>query len=292
MLRQSEDEVYASLSSEAADQRMMAAYVAGDRGLHWHKDLITLLTDPVDIVRQAARRSLIVESYMALNPDELSVVEAVGKKLPPPAEPLAQPFDFGPLPGASPSAQKRAVAQWTEWWAEKRPAAGRSMGQSRIPPEFNADYEHEHLAVPILKAGAARKAELIALYRTAEGSGYTEALAFAIDRTSADDRDALREALAARTSFVTEDTLRRRLDDRLTEVRRAAVVELARRENTVYVDQMMSLLLDPEPAVQRTARAALCQLSGQDFGPKHDATESERTRAVFQWRDWWKKNPR
>jgi len=78
----------------------------------------------------------------------------------------------------------------------------------------------------------------------------------------------------------------------MSEVRRAAILELARRESKAHVDRMTSLLLDPEPAVQRAARAALCQLSGQDFGPRIDATESERTQAVDQWRKWWKKNPR
>jgi hypothetical protein len=87
---------------------------------------------------------------------------------------------------------------------------------------------------------------------------------------------------------VTDDTLRRRLDDRLPEIRRAALLELVRRENKAHVSRMTELLLDTEPAVWQAAHAGLCQLSGHDFGPKADATRDERAQAVSRWEKWWR----
>jgi hypothetical protein len=293
MMEQKKEDLRAALNSERAELRFMAAYVAGERRMPWHQDFIQLLTDPTDAVRQSARRSLIILSFLALNPDEASLFEAAGKNTPPASsEPDLSPVDFGPLSPATPAAQKKAVAQWTEWFAEKRPLAGRSAGHPRVPSEFEDDRETNHLAAALLAATPERKAELAVLYRDAEGSGYTEALAVAIAQSSLQDRDAFREALASRLTRVTEETLKRQLDDRLSEVRRAAVLELVRRQNKSSFERMTALLLDPEPAVQRAARTALCQLSGQDFGPKQDATDSERALAVSQWREWWKKQPR
>lgn len=293
MMEQKKEDLRAALNSERAEYRFMAAYVAGERRMPWQQDFIQLLTDPTDAVRQSARRGLIILSFLALNPDEASLFEAAGKTTPPvSSEPDVSPVDFGPPSPGTPAAQKKAVAQWTEWFAEKRPLAGRCAGHPRIPSEFDQDRETNHLAAALLTATPERKAELAGYYRDAEGSGYSESLAVAITQASLEDRDALRESLAARLTRVTEETLRRQLDDHLSEVRRAAILELVRRQNKAYFERMTAMLLDPEPAVQRAARTALCQLSGQDFGPKQDATDSERAMAVNQWREWWKKQPR
>jgi hypothetical protein len=253
------------------------------------------LNDPVDAVRQAARRGLIILSYLTLNPDEVSVIDSAGRTRPPPPieQPLAAPVDFGPLPGASPSAQRRAAGQWTEWWAENRPLTGRSTGQPRFPAEYDIDADSRHLGAPLLHAGADRKKELTTLFRDAEGSGYSEALAVAIAQASFDARDDLREALGARMTRVTDETLRRRLDDRLADLRRAGIVELVRRESKAHMNHMTALLLDPEPVVRQAAHTGLCQLSGQDFGPNADATQEERALAVAKWEKWWAgKSPR
>jgi hypothetical protein len=291
MAARGKDDLHALLESEDQEQRLMAAYVGGDRGLPWFKEFLAMLTDPVDVVRQSARRGLIILSFLALNPDEVSAVDPAGKTRQPSAvvdQNLCAPVDFGPPSGASLSAQRKAITQWIEWWAESRPVLGRGNGQQRFPSEFDADIELRHLAMPFLKADADRRKELAAFYRDAEGSGYSEALAVAIAQSSEDARDELREALATRMSRVTDETLRRRLDDRLPEVRRAALLELVRRENKAHVSRMTELLLDTEPAVWQAAHAGLCQLSGQDFGPKADATRDERAQAVSRWEKWWR----
>src|SRR5262245_29963055 len=293
MMEQKKDELRANLTAERPEYRFMAAYVAGERRMPWHHDFIQLLTDPTDAVRQAARRGLIILGFLALNPDEASLWETAGRTTPPASsEPNVCPIDFGPATQATAAAQRKAASQWSEWWAEKRPLAGRCAGHPRIPSEFDTDTEINHLATALLTAVPERKAELTVFYRDAEGSGFTEPLALAITQSSSEDRDALREALATRLTRVTEETLRKQLDDRWAEFRRAAILELARRQNKSQFERMTAMLLDPEPGVQRAARTALCQLSGQDFGPKLDATDSERALAVNQWREWWKKQPR
>src|SRR5262245_36800098 len=139
MAARSKDELHALLETEDQAQRLMAAYVGGDRGLAWCKEFIAMLADPVDVVRQSARRGLIILSFLALNPDEVSAVDPAGKTRQPSAvvdQSLCAPVDFGPTTGASLSAQRKAIAQWIEWWAETRPVLGRGNGQQRFPSEF------------------------------------------------------------------------------------------------------------------------------------------------------------
>jgi HEAT repeat protein len=86
---------------------------------------------------------------------------------------------------------------------------------------------------------------------------------------------------------MTDLTLRRYLDDQLAEIRRAAALGLAKRNTKAHTDRLADLLLDPEPLVGQAAHTALCQLSGQDFGPGIDADEAGRAEAVERWKKWW-----
>lgn len=275
----SEEELRKALQSDSLDRRFMAAYVVGDRRLPWHADMISLLNDPEDPVRQAARRSLIIESFLVLNPDEAKLIAAaVPSRAATPLSKLNKPVDFGPKPDAAKAARWTAQDRWTEWFAKNATSSKDSAAD-----------DPGDLAYALLKAEPDRKKELITAYRDSKGVQYTEALANAIPRFAAEARGDLRDALAARMLRMTDDTLRRYLDDELAEIRRAAVLGLAQRRSKDHVGRITELLNDPEPLVQRAAHATLCQLSGQDFGPKVDATEAERTAAVAQWEKWWAK---
>jgi hypothetical protein len=59
------------------------------------------------------------------------------------------------------------------------------------------------------------------------------------------------------------------------------------RESKAHVAGLIGLLLDPQPSVERAAHAALCSLSGKDFGPRVNATEAEKLEAAARWRKWW-----
>ena len=114
-------------------------------------------------------------------------------------------------------------------------------------------------------------------------------------RRGADDLEMLMDLDATVHRFIyrcagnpyMEETLGRYLEDEDAEVRRAAALGLAMKESTAHVRGLIGLLLDPEPSVQRAAHAALCSLSGQDFGPRVNATEAEKLEAAARWRKWW-----
>src|SRR5687768_12485656 len=70
----SDAELKAALQSKVDDDRFMAAYVVGEKRLRWPHELIPLLDDPVDPIRQAARRSLVILSFLELNPEEAALI--------------------------------------------------------------------------------------------------------------------------------------------------------------------------------------------------------------------------
>src|SRR5262249_24082118 len=158
-----------------------------------------------DLIRQAARRSLIILSFLDLNPEEAGRIAAGGHE-PTPLAGLNKPADFGPASGAAKSARKTAMQKWTEWWAGRDPMA-RAFGAGGL----GAD--PERLAAALVKVDADQQAKLVAEYRDAKGVQYTEALAAAISRLPAADRPDLRTALASRLGRMTDLTLGRYLHD-------------------------------------------------------------------------------
>jgi hypothetical protein len=278
----SEPELRAALKHPSAERRFVATYVVGERLLEWQKDLFRLLEDKSEAVRQAARRSLVILSFLTLNPEEARRIRSPQRTGPvTPQSELKPPVDFGPLPGAPASARARAVKEWREWWASQAPA--------EAGPELVAIDRTEvgRLAAELAQAAPGRRQEVVERYRDTKGVQYTEALALSIAREQGEARRQLREALAERMTRMTEETLGRYLEDEDAEVRRAAALGLAMRESKAHVRGLIGLLLDPEPSVQRAAHAALCSLSGQDFGPRVNATEAEKLGAAARWRKWW-----
>jgi HEAT repeat protein len=293
MIDLSEAELRAALKSESEYERFTAAFVVGDRRLSWPADLIPMLDDPNDWVRQAARRTLVILSFLELNPEEAALIASPRPNRPPtPLSKLTKPVDFGPALGASKTVRKSAMTKWTDWWADRDPAAtkpGRSS-TARLKSQSGrsdlSDSKAAELADALVRAAPARRKELVAQYRETKGVRYTEALADAIARSNAADRPELRDALARRMVRMTDDTLRTYLDDPLPEIRRAAALGLAKQKNKAHADRLADLLVDPDPLVGRAAHDALCQLSGKDFGPGIDAGEADRAEAVARWKAW------
>jgi len=131
------------------------------------------------------------------------------------------------------------------------------------------------LALELLAATGAQSDALLARYRDRKGVAYTDALAAAIPRLPADVQKKARTALAERLTRMAPQTLRNKLADDDTEVRRAAVVACARLEEWCHVPDLIALLDDNEPAVARLARDGLRKLTGQSLdGPQ-------------AWQEWW-----
>jgi hypothetical protein len=158
------------------------------------------------------------------------------------------------------------------------------------PAAQDADPETARLTRQLVKAAADKQDGLIAEMRDAKGIAYTEALAAAIPQLDEEPRKKAREALAERMARMTSATLGVRLEDDDREVRRAAALAVAMKEDRAHVGRLIDLLDDRETLVSRAAHAALKSLSNEDFGPAADASREQRKQSMAAWRAWWKEN--
>jgi HEAT repeat protein len=156
-------------------------------------------------------------------------------------------------------------------------------------PVQDLDADAVRLRDDLVKATPVRQTTLVDEMRDAKGVAFTQALAAAIPKLEGDVRKKAREALAERLARMTSATLGDKLRDDDLEVRRAAALACAMKEDRTHVERLILLLDDPEPPVQRAAYAALKSLSGEDHGPAADASRAERTKAMAAWQGWWLK---
>jgi hypothetical protein len=272
-----EDSLRAALNSKNSAERLTAAYVIGERQLPWTGDLIDHLSDSNVMVSQAARRSLIILSYLVLLTDP----ENGSRKL------IA---DFGPTNGADKADRAEAARKWAAWW-DKHGGGGSKTGAILRTARDEAALEAEaaRLSAALVFAPPERQDNALALYVKEKGVVYTEAIANALPQLQGNTQRAAREAFVERMSRMTADTLRDRLSDARGEMRRAALLAWASRDDRAAIPEIIPLLSDPDEIVIPAAKAALKSLTGQDFGPSRTATPAERTQAVAAWKQWWEK---
>jgi hypothetical protein len=151
------------------------------------------------------------------------------------------------------------------------------------------DAEAARLADRLVNASADEQNSELERLKEARGPQYTAALARAIPRLQGAAKARARDALAERLARMTAGTLRERLRDREAEVRRAAALACAMKDEKTHVSDLIPLIEDPESPVVLAARAALKDLTGQDFGPAASANRAERAEAMVRWKEWWKK---
>jgi HEAT repeat protein len=156
----------------------------------------------------------------------------------------------------------------------------------------NLDSEAARLCFELIQASAEQQDQVLEKLKGGKGPIFTDALGAAIPQLTGAARSRARDALAERLGLMTAETLRNKLQDDLTEVRRAAAMACYMKDDKAHVPDLIPLLDDAEPAVVRAAHAALKGLTGQDFGPAKDAGVAERGRAVADWKAWWKKQPK
>jgi hypothetical protein len=148
--------------------------------------------------------------------------------------------------------------------------------------------EAERMAAELVQAAPAKQERLLDSLREGKGAAHTQALLSAIPKLDGDLKKKARDALAERMSRMTAATLRARLADENAEMRRAAALACAMREEKEHIPRLIELLDDPEAPVARAAHAGLKSLSGKDFGPAKDAGRDEIAKAVAAWKGWWK----
>ena len=139
------------LKSDKAEERFSAALAIGEKGLPLTSELIRLLTDKSDPVRQAARRSLSLTSY------HLDAMNKANKK-------GVQPtyVDFGPLPNVNPMYQQQSAKAWAAW-ATKNEKDLKKLEQLVAPTETSAggDTGHTKDSLDKVKTGLKNKKAIL-----------------------------------------------------------------------------------------------------------------------------------
>lgn len=162
---------------------------------------------------------------------------------------------------------------------KSRPAAAAG---TPAPGSSPTDPEVARLSAELVNAPAAGREEVLTKLRDGKGSQYTDALAHAIHKLDGPTREKAREALADRLTRYTSKTLTDKLQDDDSEVRRAAALAVAMKDDRANVPRVIELLGDRDTVVSVAAHAALKQMSGRDLG--------SGASAIPEWKKWWSEN--
>jgi len=152
-----------------------------------------------------------------------------------------------------------------------------------------SDNEAAKLAEELLSATGKQQDEALYKLRDSKGAVYTQALTTAIPKLTGMMKTRARDALAERLTRMTPTTLKDKLQDDDLEVRRAAALATAMKDERPLIPRLIEMLQDPEAPVARAAQAALKNMTNQDFGPDPDASRADRDKAVAEWKKWWVK---
>jgi hypothetical protein len=149
--------------------------------------------------------------------------------------------------------------------------------------------EVEQLTRELPGATQDRQDAIVVALRDGKGAEFTDALSRAIPTLAGAIQKKARDALAERLAHMNAATVRNKLKDDHAEVRRAAALACAMKDDKSFVPDLIAALDDKDAWVVRSAAVALRTLTGQDFGPAATATADERSKAVAAWKAWWKR---
>jgi hypothetical protein len=160
-------------------------------------------------------------------------------------------------------------------------------------PKPVTEGKESELVRKAVEATGERQQQFLAELRDGAGRKYTDALLVTISQLTADSKKSARRMLAERLAQEAKDSpdkLTDYLDDRDTEIRRAAVLACALNDSKAHISQLIGMLRDREPLISRATWASLKNMTKQDFGPTVNATDEEKAKAIQAWSDWWAKN--
>jgi hypothetical protein len=123
--------------------------------------------------------------------------------------------------------------------------------------------------------------------RDSKGAEHTAGLVRAIPRLDETRQRAAREALAERLTRMTAATLRAMLKDPDAELRRAACLACAMKDDRQHIPDLIERITDRSDLVVRAARAGLKSLTDKDFGPPPVADEEAKSKAQAEWKKWY-----
>jgi uncharacterized protein (TIGR03067 family) len=169
------------------------------------------------------------------------------------------------------------------------PASPRDSRVPRPTEQTPVDPEVARLSALLVQAAPVERDALLEKFKESKGTVHTQALAAAIPQLTGPMKTKARDALAERMARMTAATLIDKLQDADREIRRAAALACAMKEEKKLIPNLIQLLEDAEPPVVRAAHVALKALTGQDFGPEADASRAERATVIAAWKSWWVK---
>jgi hypothetical protein len=160
------------------------------------------------------------------------------------------------------------------------------------PPEKTPDLPPvqgptDPLADALVKASGPDFDALLKSARDTRGSQHTAALVHAIPRLDGDRQKQAREALAERLTRMTAATLRAMLKDPDAELRRAACLACAMKDDRQHVPDLIERIADKSDLVVPAARAGLKSLTEKDFGPPPGADDAAKAKAHAEWKKWY-----
>jgi hypothetical protein len=173
--------------------------------------------------------------------------------------------------------------QVKEWKSHQNPSAGYEQRDSvlfalreltnedagstpeaweKLFPAAENDARANALATELVEAPEHKKDALIKELKESKGVVYSQALAQAIPRLDGTIQGKARTALVARMKRMTASTLRNKLADDDREIRYAATVACASKQDPGLVQDLNELLDDAEPVIAQAALASIKALSG------------------------------
>ena len=192
----------------------------------------------------------------------------------------------GPAPGSPKGPDSTPSATATKPTAPAEQTESRRPGVIVIRPSGSKDEDPKVLAGELVKAMGLEWDSVLKKIRDDKGTANTQALLLAIGHLEGDRLALAREALAERLGRMTAETLRTMVKSQETELRRAAVLAMAMKDDKSHIPDLIAAILDDEDLVVRAAKAGLKSLTGQDFGPPSPSTGSERKAAAAAWKEW------
>lgn len=155
------------------------------------------------------------------------------------------------------------------------PPPAKNPPKKKPSPDTNRG-EAELLGEELVEADLERRNVLLQKLREGKGSEYTQALAAAIGRLSDEAKNKARETLIERLTRFTSNTLLTYLGFDDPELRRAAVLALANKDDKNHLSELIDLLEDADPSVVEATHIALTRLTKSDTKatPKNQTKET------------------
>lgn len=164
---------------------------------------------------------------------------------------------------------------------ESKPAGPTALAPVRTGSEADL------IAIALVEASAADWDKRLKAAKENKGVQYTAALVLAANRLERDRKKQVRDALAERLFRMTPETLKAMIGANEPELRRAACLAGAMRDEKVLIPDLIARVTDVDDGVVRAARAGLKSLTGEDFGPDTNATDEAKQQAAVRWRFWY-----